>query len=94
MLFNDDPNMDVRALQRELKNIVDQLRSGAESFIIKNQAILTTETPIAHGLGFAPQAAMLVPYESVSWARSRVSDSRNCYFTVSGECSADVVVFP
>jgi hypothetical protein len=94
MLFNDDPSMDVRALQRELKNIVDQLRSGAESFIIRNQAILTTETAVAHGLGFAPQAAILVPYESVSWARTKPSDSRSCYFSVSGECSADVIVYP
>jgi len=94
MLFHDDPNMDTRQLQAEVKQVVEQLRSGAEAFVIKNQAILTTETPVAHGLGFAPQGAMLIPYESVSWARSSPSDERYCYFTVSGECSADVVVFP
>lgn len=94
MDFHDNPYTTLEELQAEVKRLVEQLRSGAEAFIIRNQPILTTETAIAHGLGFAPQAAILVPYESNAWARSSPSDEKYCYFTVSGECSADVIVFP
>lgn len=94
MDFRDNPYTTLEELQAEVKRLVEQLRSGAEAFIIKDQDILTTETAVAHGLNFAPQAAILVPHANVAWERSSPSDSKNCYFTVSGECSADIIVFP
>lgn len=88
--FRDNPNTTLPELQREVKRVVEQIK---EPVVIKNVTIGTGATPIAHGLGFVPRTAVLVPYELVTWCRAGAPTDRVVFFKASAETKADVVVF-
>lgn len=92
--FNDDPNMSVEELQAELRRVVDQLNNGYKPIVISNMPIATTETPIAHGLGFTPRGASLCPQLGFGWRRSREADSTCVYFAASSPMTCDVIIYP
>ena len=92
--FDDNPNMTVRELQAELKRVVDQINSDRVKVVISPVRILTTSTPVAHGLGFRPLGAVLVPHSTVKWRTSETPDHLNVYFSSEIDIDADVIVFP
>lgn len=60
--------------------------------IVKDFAIGTTETPLAHGMGVVPQGVFWAPHSDVSVWRSSAPDSRFVYLIASSACVADVEV--
>jgi hypothetical protein len=60
----------------------------------RDQAIGTTETPIAHGLGFAPQAVRVLPTSDVRVWETQAPDSRFVYLRASGACTASLEFVP
>lgn len=57
-------------------------------------AIAATSTAVAHGLGFTPRGAFIVPYTNVAWFRSAAADGYNVYFQGAAPVTADVVIIP
>lgn len=92
--FRDDPLMDTPELQGEVKRVVEQVNNGAVVTVLFDVAIGTAETPVAHGLGYAPRSASLTPHSSAAWSRTRAPDAQNVYFVAASAIRADVNVFP
>lgn len=80
-----------------LIRLIRQLGSGAEARLLTNQAIGTSETPIAHGLGRtigAPRAVFVTPYADARVWRTKAPDSERLYLAASAAVSADLLVVP
>jgi hypothetical protein len=60
----------------------------------RDYAIATTETPIAHGLPFAPQVGLAIPQANVAVWESRRPDARCVYLIAASATTANVVIIP
>lgn len=67
---------------------------GRRPVVRRDQAIATTETAIAHGLGFAPQVAIPVQHTNVRCWRSREPDAKFVYLIAANPVTVDVVIIP
>lgn len=62
--------------------------------VLRDRTVGTTETPIAHGLGFAPLMAHPVPHSDARVWRTRTPDAKYVYLAASGAVVCDVEVVP
>lgn len=60
---------------------------------IKEQAVGTSETPIAHGQSFVPSICVPVARANVAVWQSSQPDNRFCYLTAASPVVVDVKVF-
>jgi hypothetical protein len=86
--FPKTPAGTLAELWRAVLDLLPQLERGT----IKDVAIATTETPVAHTLGRVPEAVFWSPHSNVTIWRSSPSTSRFVYLTASSACVADLRV--
>jgi hypothetical protein len=63
-----------------------------EQKVIRDVAIATTETPVAHGMKSAPKTANVAPHSDARWWVTRAPDSRFVYLAASAAIIADVEI--
>lgn len=90
--FPTAPGGDVKALWNATLDLVQQLEQ-IMFVTIGGVTIGTSETPVAHGKGFTPSAAIAIPRTNVSVWQSSPPDAKCCYFTAASSVVADVRVF-
>lgn len=88
--FPQKPDGTLPELWRACLDLLPQIENRVRTGI----AIGTTETPVAHGLGFAPLMGVPVPRSEATIWRTRSPDSKYMYFAPSQACTADVLVVP
>jgi parallel beta-helix repeat protein len=57
---------------------------------LENKTIGTTQTTVAHGLGYLPKNVNLVPKGNAAVWQSATADNTNLYFTASASVSVDI----
>jgi hypothetical protein len=90
----DQPLTSLVALQEALTFAFAQLGPAALGYTIRDQAIGTSSTPIAHGLTAQPRFVMAFPQSDARVWRSAVSDDRRVWLQASSATTADVLVVP
>ena len=88
--FIKRPPATVEALWQAVVDLLPQLGRR----VLKDKTIGTTETAIAHGLGYAPKMAIPTPQASAYVWRTKAPDSKWCYFAASSACTIDIEIVP
>ena len=78
----------------DLWNAVTDLLPQLERRVVRGVTVGTVETPVAHGLKFAPQMGIPVPQADARVWRTRNPDARFCYFAASAEVICNVEIVP
>ncbi len=91
--FPDRPATTLPELQRNVLELVQQLKDGATAVLIVGVAIGTSSTRIAHGQGSVPKGVMVCPYGAIAVGRAAAPDRTYVYVIAAYDCTADVLVF-
>ena len=90
--FPETPAATIAELWRAIVRLLPQL--GGKGAVIRGAAIATTETPVAHGMKFAPQMGIAFPTSSATVWETRRPDTKCGYFAASVACTANVRFVP
>lgn len=90
--FPNTPSGTVAELWRAVKVLLPQL--GGKGSVVRDVSISTVETPVAHGMKFAPQMGIPVPTSSATVWETRRPDSKCGYFIASVACKVNVRFVP
>lgn len=93
LTFPRTPNASLKDLWAAAIALVDELDKRHDTYRT-DITIGTTETTIAHGLGFAPKCAIPIPHSDARIWRTRAPDNKYLYFAASGSVVADIKIFP
>jgi hypothetical protein len=89
-IFPNTPTGTVAQLWDAIWDLLPQL----ERRVVKNVTIGTVETPVAHGLKFAPQMGIAYPQADARVWRTRNPDPKFCYFAASSSVVCNVEIVP
>jgi hypothetical protein len=90
--FPSTPAGTVGELWRAILRVLPSI--GRRQKVLRTVSIGTTETPVAHGLGYVPDSASLILNANATWWQTRSPDAKCVYFAASTAITADVVVLP
>lgn len=90
--FPETPGATVAELWRAVVRLLPQL--GGKGAVIRGAAIATVETPVAHGMKFAPQMGVPVATSNAVIWETRRPDTKLGYFAASTACVANVRFVP
>lgn len=90
--FPNTPSGTIAELWRAVKNLLPQI--GGRGAVIRGASIATTETPVAHGMKFAPQMAIPVATSNVAVWETRHPDTKFGYIQSASACTANVRFVP
>jgi len=88
--FIKNPPSKLQELWQAVIDLLPQLRRR----VVRNFTIGTIETPVAHGLGFAPQMAHPVPHADARVWRTSPPSSKCVYFAASTSVVCDIEIVP
>jgi hypothetical protein len=88
--FPQRPPETLVELWQWVRALLPQLRRT----VVRTFAVGTTETPLAHGMRFAPQMAHPVPRADVRVWQTQIPDARFVYLAASSACTVDVEIVP
>jgi hypothetical protein len=92
--FPDRPATTLPDLQRNVLELVQQLKDGATAVLITGVLVGTTETRISHGQMGVPKAVLVCPHGAIAAGRGPTApDSSYIYLIAASGCTADLVVF-
>jgi hypothetical protein len=90
--FPETPSGTLADLWRAVVRLLPQL--GGRGSVIRGAAIGTVETPVAHGMKFAPQMGVPVATSNATVWETRAPDTSLGYFAASTACTANVRFVP
>lgn len=91
--FPDRPTTTVPELQRDVLELVHQLKDGASAVVITDVAVGTTSTRVAHGQRSVPKAVLVCPHGAIAAGRATTPpDSQFIYIVAASACTADILV--
>jgi hypothetical protein len=88
----DRPTTTLPDLQRDVVDVVQQFGPAADAVLIRDVAVGTAETPIAHGRGTTPVGVFVMPQSDARVWRSSPSDLDRVFLTASASVIVDVLV--
>jgi hypothetical protein len=88
--FPNRPTGTISELWQAIWDLLPQLQRK----VVKNVTVGTVETPIAHGLKFAPQMGIAYPQADARVWRTRSPDNKFCYFAASASVVCNVEIVP
>jgi hypothetical protein len=90
--FPETPTATLADLWRAVVRLLPQL--GGRGAVIREASIDIVETPVAHGMKFAPQMGIPVATSSATVWETRRPDTKLGYFAASTACTANVRFIP
>ena len=90
--YPKEPPKTVGELSAQTRDLASQLDKIFT--VIRDQEVGTTETAIAHGLGFVPKMAHVTPHCLAMVCQTKAPDTKSVYLRASNLCVCDIWVIP
>lgn len=81
-------------LRRDVTLAFQRVTSVGEARLMKDVAISTAATTVAHGLSATPRACFVMGQVDARVWRSAVPDTRNVYLIASVAVTCDILIIP